>query len=75
MADRGVSFAGDGMKDVDMNNPNAGFASKSLSSGGPVSGGPESNPGMTTDSMKPDNWLDTPPTGSGSVKFAGDVDK
>lgn len=73
MADRGISFAGNGMDDVSMDKMST-TQGKSLSSGGPISGGPESNPGMTTDSVKPDNWMDTPPKGQGTIKFAGDRD-
>lgn len=67
MADRGISFAGDGSMDVSDKMPQAP-KSGSLSSGGPISGGPESNQGMSTSSDSISNGEGMPPKGGNMFK-------
>ena len=72
MADTGVSFAGDGMKDVGGSMPKA-LPTGGLSAGGPVDGPPETNKGMSAECpTNPSNGQGMPEKG-GPVQFAGDV--
>ena len=71
MSDRGISFTGDGAQDV--GGMPAGLPTGSLSEGGPIKGGPESNMGMTSSSESVSNTIGGTMTGGG-IKFAGDRD-
>jgi hypothetical protein len=74
MADKGVSFAGDGDKDISGSAPKA-LPTGSLGANGPVMGPPETNKGMTSDvPVNPSQNAGMVPKGSG-VQFAGDVNK
>jgi len=76
MADRGVSFAGEGGKDVGDSMPRA-LPTGSLGAGGPVDGPPDTNKGMSADAPtnpKGGNVVGMPEKG-GPVDFAGDVGK
>lgn len=74
MADKGVSFAGDGMKDISGSAPKA-LPTGSLGANGPVQGPPSTNMGKTTDvPTNPSQNAGMVPKGSG-VQFAGDVGK
>ena len=68
----GISFTGDGDQDVGSSMPTE-LKSGSLSNGGPISGGPDTNEGMSTDNFSVSNTIGEVPSGSG-IKFVGDRD-
>jgi len=69
----GVKFAGSGSADISNEMPKA-LPTESMSKGGPVEGGPDTNEGMIapTGIKQTDGAM---PSGSGTVQFTGDVDK
>lgn len=71
MADRGIDFAGNGAQDV--GGMPKELESRSLSEGGPISGGPETNKGMSTDNLSISNSAGECPRGAG-ITFAGGND-
>lgn len=74
MADRGITFAGDGKMDVTMDKSGTVKSTSGLPSGGPVKGPPETNTGASTDApVKPANAMGGGKPSGGNIKFAGDV--
>jgi len=69
---QGVSFAGDGKKDVSDKMPGY-MGDMGMSSGGPVMGPPETNKGATApETLKQTEEM---PQGNANIKFAGDIGK
>jgi len=71
MAKDGVSFAGDGSKEVSDKMPESMNQSAMGSSGGPVTGGPDSNKGAQAPSESIKQTFGEMPK-DGPIKFAGD---
>ena len=73
MAERGISFAGNGGDDVSSSMPKA-LPTGSLGNGGPIMAGPETNRGATADApVRPANAIGDAPSGSGTIQFVGDI--
>lgn len=71
MSDKGISFVGDGGDDISGSMKD--IPSCSLSEGGPISGGPDSNKGMSTDNFSVNNEEGKVPGGSG-IHFVGSAE-